>query len=84
MEKTQGQRVKECVTLWRKLTVDLAIPPSFSGMDTLKEAIDTYIKTGEEYKDEIEIPSIKRIAKVFFPKAANKSVEITLSVQKDE
>ena len=53
-------------------------------MDALKEAIDTYIKTGEEYKDEIEIPSIKRIAKVFFPKHANKSVEITLSVQKDE
>ena len=84
MEKTQGQRVKECVILWRKLTVDLAIPPSFSGMDTLKGAIDTYIKTGEEYKDEIEIPSIKRIAKVFFPKTADKSVEITLSVQKDE
>jgi hypothetical protein len=84
MEKTQGQRVKECVTLWRKLTVDLAIPPSYSGMDTLKEAIDTYIKTGEEYKDEIEIPSIKRIAKVFFPKTVDKSVEITLSVQKDE
>jgi hypothetical protein len=84
MEKTQGQRVKECVTLWRKLTVDLAIPPSYSGMDTLKEAIDTYIKTGQEYKDEIEIPSIKRIAKVFFPKTADKSVEITLSVQKDE
>ena len=84
MEKTQGQRVKECVILWRKLTVDLASPPSYSGMDTLKEAIDTYIKTGEEYKDEIEIPSIKRIAKVFFPKDANKSVEITVSVQKDE
>jgi alcohol dehydrogenase class IV len=84
MEKNQGQRVKECVTLWRKLTVDLAIPSSFSGMDALKEAIDTYIKTGEEYRDEIEIPSIKRVAKVFFPKTADKSVEITLSVQKDE
>jgi hypothetical protein len=79
MEKTQGQRVKECVTLWKKLTVDLAIPSSFSGMDALKEAIDTYIKTGEEYKDEI----VKRIAKVYFPKEANKSVEITLVVIKD-
>jgi alcohol dehydrogenase class IV len=83
MEKTQGQRVKECVTLWKKLTVDLAIPSSFSGMDALKEAIDTYIKTGDEYKDEIEIPSIKRIAKVHFPKEANKSVEITLVAIKD-
>ena len=45
MEKTQGARVKECVTLWRKLTVDLGIPHTYEGMLELKEEIDKYIMT---------------------------------------
>ena len=80
MEKTQGARVKECVTLWRKLTVDLGIPHTYEGMLELKEEIDKYIKTGEPFKGEIEIPAVGRIASVDFPRESSKDVTITLKV----
>ena len=80
MEKTQGARVKECVTLWRKLTVDLGIPHIYEGMLELKEEIDKYIKTGEPFKGEIEIPALGRTASVSFPRESSKEVTITLKV----
>lgn len=80
MEKTQGARVKECVTLWRKLTVDLGIPHTYEGMLELKEEIDKYIKTGEPFKGEIEIPALGRTASVNFPRESSKDVTITLKV----
>ena len=80
MEKTQGARVKECVTLWRKLTVDLGIPHIYEGMLELKEEIDKYIKTGEPFKGEIEIPALGRTASVNFPRESSKEVTITLKV----
>ena len=80
MEKTQGARVKECVTLWRKLTVDLGIPHTYEGMLELKEEIDKYIKTGEPFKGEIEIPALSRTASVIFPRESSKDVSITLKV----
>ncbi len=80
MDKSQGARVKECVTLWRKLTVDLGIPHTYEGMLELKEEIDKYIKTGEPFKGEIEIPALGRTASVIFPRESNKDVSITLKV----
>ena len=80
MEKTQGARVKECVTLWRKLTVDLGIPHTYEGMLELKEEIDKYIKTGEPFTGEIDIPAIGRTAAVIFPRESSKEVAITLKV----
>jgi hypothetical protein len=80
MEKTQGARVKECVTLWRKLTVDLGIPHTYEGMLELKEEIDKYIKSGEPFKGEIEIPALGRTASVNFPRESSKDVTITLKV----
>ena len=80
MEKSQGARVKECVTLWRKLTVDLGIPHIYEGMLELKEEIDKYIKTGEPFKGEIEIPALGRTASVHFPRESSREVTITLKV----
>ena len=82
-EKTMQNRVKECVTLWRKLTVQLAIPATFDGMGYIKERIDEYIKTGEAWSGEVEIPSIGRVAKVNLPLLAKHDVTITLSVIKE-
>jgi hypothetical protein len=79
-EKTKAARVKECVILWRKLTVDLKIPDGFEGMLELKEEIDKYIKTGESYSGEIPIPALGRTAIVNFPKEKSKEVTITLKV----
>ena len=81
-DKPIGSRTKECVTLWRKLTVDLGIPHTYEGMLELKEEIDTYIKTGEPFKGDIDIPAIGRIACVMFPKEKSKEVTITLKVIK--
>lgn len=84
MEKTQGARVKECVTLWRKLTVDLGIPHTYEGMLELKEEIDKYIKTGEPFTGEIDIPAIGRTACVIFPRESSKDVTITLRITKPQ
>jgi hypothetical protein len=80
MEKSQGARVKECVTLWRKLTVDLGIPHTYEGMLELKEEIDKYIKTGEPFTGEIDIPAISRTAAVIFPRESSRDVTITLRI----
>jgi hypothetical protein len=80
MDKPQAARVKECVTLWRKLTVDLGIPHTYEGMLELKEEIDKYIKTGEPFKGEIEIPALGRTASVVFPRESSREVSITLKV----
>jgi len=80
MDKSQGARVKECVTLWRKLTVDLGIPHTYEGMLELKEEIDKYIKTGEPFTGEIEIPALSRKASVIFPRESSREVSITLKV----
>jgi len=80
MEKPQGARVKECVTLWRKLTVDLGIPHTYEGMLELKEEIDKYIKTGESFTGEIDIPAIGRTAAVIFPRESSRDVTITLRI----
>ena len=84
MEKTQKARVKECVTLWRKLTVDLGIPHTYEGMLELKEEIDKYIKTGESFTGEIDIPAIGRTAAVIFPRESSKDVTITLRITKPQ
>ena len=81
MEKTQKARVKECVTLWRKLTVDLGIPHTYEGMLELKEEIDKYIKTGESFTGEIDIPAIGRTTVVIFPRESSREVAITLKVK---
>ena len=81
MEKAQGARVKECVTLWRKLTVDLGIPHTYEGMLELKEEIDKYIKTGEPFTGEIDIPAIGRTAVIIFPRESSREVAITLKVK---
>ena len=80
MDKPQAARVKECVTLWRKLTIDLGIPHTFEGMLELKEEIDKYIKTGEPFTGEIEIPAVGRKASVIFPRESSREVSITLKV----
>ena len=46
----------------------------------LKEEIDKYIKTGEPFKGEIEIPALGRTASVVFPRESSKDVTITLKV----
>jgi hypothetical protein len=46
----------------------------------LKEEIDKYIKTGEPFKGEIEIPALGRTASVDFPRESSKDVTITLKV----
>jgi hypothetical protein len=46
----------------------------------LKEEIDKYIKTGEPFKGEIEIPALGRTASVNFPRESSKDVTITLKV----
>jgi hypothetical protein len=50
----------------------------------LKEEIDTYIKTGNPYANEIDIPAIGRTAVVNFPRESSKDVTITLRITKPQ
>lgn len=71
-------RVRECVQLWKKLTVDLLIPGDISGMPQIKERIDAYVKHGDAWSGVIPLPSIGRSAHCFFPQGAFRECTIML------
>lgn len=81
--KTKGERVQECVALWKKLTKDLAIPPGADGMGAIKEEIDTFIHTGDQWSGEIEIPMIRRKAVVMLTNKRIRPVTITLKCEQE-
>jgi hypothetical protein len=77
MEKSQGDRVKECVNIMKKLTDSLQLPADSEELIELREHMNTYIKTGDEWVGTVDFSRWGRIAHCVFPKKA-KPVEVTL------
>jgi hypothetical protein len=77
MEKSQGDRVKECVNIMKKLTDSLQLPADSEELIELREHMNTYIKTGDEWTGTVDFSRWGRIAHCVFPKKA-KPVEVTL------
>lgn len=82
MQKPIADRVRECVTIMKKLTEQLQLPEDSPDVVELRGHMNTYIKTGVAWTGEVDFSRWGRIAHCVFPHAASKSVEVTLKVKK--
>ncbi len=79
-EKPVADRVRESVTLLKKLTQDLGMPMESPEVQELKSRLDDYIKNGTCWSGHISFLSYGRIADVNLPQKASKPIEVTLRV----
>lgn len=79
-EKPQAERLKECIAVLKKLTVDLGIPYESPEVKTLKSRFDDYIHHGTCWSGTVSFAAYGRIANVKLPRVYNKPVEVTLKV----
>jgi len=79
-EKPVADRVRESVTLMKKLTQDLGMSKESPEVQELKSHLDDYIKNGTCWTGHIVFSSYGRIADVHLPQKASKPIEVTLRV----
>jgi hypothetical protein len=80
MDKSQNDRLKECLSIVRKITDTLQIPADDSNVVELRSHMNTYIRTGDEWIGTVDFSKWGRIAHCNFPKASSKVVEVVLKV----
>ena len=76
-EKTKGDRVKETITILRKL-MEFGILDYTDAYLKTKEYLDEWIKTGEEAQHLIDFSKVKRTGILTLPKYENKAAELIL------
>lgn len=76
-EKSKGDRVKETITILRKL-MEFGIMDYTDAYLKTKEYLDEWIKTGEEAQHLIDFSKVRRTGILVLPKEANKSAELIL------
>lgn len=80
MDKTQNDRLHECLSIMKKITESLQLPAEDPDVSELRSKMNTYIKTGESWSGTVDFSKWGRIAHCNFPKLASKTVEVTLKV----
>jgi hypothetical protein len=80
MDKSQNDRVRECLAIMRKITDLLLLPSDDIHVTELRERMNTYIRTGEEWEGVVEFTYWGRSAHCSFPKSASKQVTVTLKL----
>lgn len=80
MDKSQNDRVKECLSVIRKLTENLQLPSDDPDVNELRSHMNTYIRSGEEWVGTVDFSRWGRIAHCNFPKSSSKLVEVILKV----
>ena len=80
-DKPVDIRIKEVITVLKKIT-SLGIPLESDEVQELKGHFDRYIKEGECWEGSVSFHKYGRIANVKLPKRADKTIEITLSIEK--
>ena len=78
VEKSQTDRVQECVTILRKITHDLEIPDTNPSIILLKKRMGAYWRDGTLQEDRIPLVGSNRYILYRFPRWAHQIVEITL------
>ncbi len=76
-EKTKGDRVKETITILKKLMEFGVLDYTDAYLQT-KEYLDEWIKTGEEAQHLIDFSKFRRTGILVLPKEANKTAELIL------
>lgn len=78
VEKSQTDRIQECVTILGKITRDLEIPAENPSIRLLKKRMATYWRDGNLQEDRIPLVGSDRYILYKFPRWAHQIVEITL------
>ena len=79
-EKPQADRVKECITILKKLTDDVGIDPTNPSIIVLKRRMGQYWRDGKTQEDTLPLFGYDRIILYKLPKWSHQDVELTLRV----
>jgi len=83
-EKTQAERITECMTIYKKLTNEVGIPAANPSVIVLKKRMAQYWRDGKLYEGSLPLVCYDRIIIYRFPRWADQKVEVTLRVTKNE
>ena len=81
-EKTQADRISECMTILRKLTDEVRIPATNPSIRVLKKRMAQYWRDGLLQEDKLPLYGYDRVIEYRLPKWSNQIVEVTLKVSK--
>ena len=84
VEKTQADRITECMTILKKLINEVGIPAANPSVVVLKKRMAQYWRDGLLYEDMLPLAGYNRIIIYKFPRYANQKVEVTLRITKNE
>jgi hypothetical protein len=79
-EKSQANRVKECITILKKLTNDVGIDSNNPSIVVLKKRMGQYWRDGKTQEDTLPLFGYDRMILYKLPKWAHQDVELTLRV----
>lgn len=77
-EKTQADRVRECVVILKKLVDEVGILETNPSIRLLKKRMGTYWRDGKLQEDRIPLYGYDRVILYRLPRFANQDVEVTL------
>jgi len=80
VEKPVADRVKECITILRKITDELHISEENPTIRVFKKRMAQYWRDGKVQEEKIPLIGYNRIILYKFPKWSHQEVEVTLRV----
>jgi len=79
-EKPQADRVKECITILKKLTDDVGIDVNNPSIVVLKRRMGQYWRDGKTQEESLPLFGYDRMILYKLPKWSHQEVELTLRV----
>ena len=80
IEKPVGDRIKECITILKKITDELHISEENPTIRVFKKRMAQYWRDGKVQEEKIPLIGYNRIILYKFPKWSHQEVEVTLRV----
>ena len=82
VEKTQADRISECMAILRKLTEEVGVPGKNPSIRILKKRMAKYWRDGLLQEDALPLYGYDRIIHYRLPRWAHQTIEVTLKVSK--
>jgi len=80
VEKTQAERITECMTILKKLSAEVGIDAQNPSIRVLKKRMAQYWRDGKVQEDKLPLWGYDRSIIYKLPRWAHQSVEVTLRV----
>ena len=82
VEKPQAERIRECITILRKLTDEVGVPATNPSIAVLKKRMGQYWHDGKLQEDQLPLVGYDRIILYRFPRWAHQEIEVTLRLSR--